>query len=802
MKRMLINATQPEELRVALVDGQRLYDLDIENRTREQKKANIYKGKITRVEPSLEAAFVDYGAERHGFLPLKEISQQYYSNKRSDNDNKSRIKDIISEGMEVIVQVQKEERGNKGAALTTFISLAGRYMVLMPNNPRGGGISRRIEGEDRSNLRDVLAQIDVPSGMSVIVRTAGIGRTSEELQWDLDYLLNTWRLITTAADDGPAPNFLFQETNLIIRAIRDYLRQDISEVIVDNQETFNLATTFIQQVMPNYGSKVSLYRGDSSLFSHYQIENQIETAFQREVKLISGGSIVIDITEALVAIDINSAKATKGSDIEETALQTNLEAADEIARQIRLRDIGGLIVIDFIDMQSAQSRRQVEKQINDALTIDRARVQVGRISRFGLLEMSRQRLRPSLGETTFKMCPRCSGRGTIQTTKSISLSILRLVEEEAQKNSSSEIRALAPVKVATYLLNEKRKAISAIELRNSTRILILPKADMVTPHFEVQRIRDDHNEVAKTSYKIVIDSEDTSTKNEKAQSTATKTAAQPAVKQVTPTQPVPVIEASKTPGIFSRFRSMPSIVTSLFTAKKSTKITKSLDKPNRNKNAKRAAKSDNQSHSARKNRNSDQNKRNTRIEDSKNSRRRDRNRRQQRNQDNEQQPNRRKSKTTREGVASNDSRPAKRPANWEPRQQTRKKKPQTTHTGGSTASNELAAIEKPRTPTKSEIKIEQPTDLNRPTSKEKVDFVQAEQESKVTGKIIDKQKTSSIRAKNDPRSNPKIAKETVIITESAALVTESAPLDTSKPAAIKHNPRDLTRPINDPRLEK
>src|SRR5690554_3481537 len=507
MKRMLINATQPEELRVALVDGQWLYDLDIENRNREQKKANIYKGRITRVEPSLEAAFVEYGAERHGFLPLKEISREYFSKSSGDGDNRVKIKDVVKEGTEVIVQVDKEERGNKGAALTTFISLAGRYLVLMPNNPRAGGISRRIDGEDRAELREALSHIDIPSGMGVIIRTAGVGRSAEELQWDLNYLLQLWESIDKGAQSSKAPTFLFQESNVIIRAIRDYLRQDVGEVIVDSKESFDLAAGFISQVMPNFGSRVKLYTDDIPLFNRYQIEGQIETAFQREVKLPSGGSIVIDVTEALVSIDINSSRATKGGDIEETATQTNLEAADEIARQLRLRDIGGLVVIDFIDMQSSRNQREVENRIRDALAMDRARVQIGRISRFGLLEMSRQRLRPSLGEVHAKVCPRCNGQGTIRGTRSLALSILRLVEEEAQKERSAEIRAIAPTSVATYLLNEKRKTIFSIEQRNNTRVVVVPNAEMTTPHFEVQRLRDDDEGTLETSYKIVASDE-------------------------------------------------------------------------------------------------------------------------------------------------------------------------------------------------------------------------------------------------------------------------------------------------------
>ncbi len=555
MKRMLINATQPEELRVALVDGQWLYDLDIENRNREQKKANIYKGKITRVEPSLEAAFVDYGADRHGFLPLKEISREYFTKAPNEVEGRIKIKEVVKEGTEVIVQVDKEERGNKGAALTTFVSLAGRYLVLMPNNPRAGGISRRIEGEDRAQLKEALSGVEIPSGMGIIIRTAGVGRSAEELQWDLNYLLQLWDSIDKAAKSAPAPNFLFQESNVIIRAIRDYLRQDVGEVMVDNKEAYDLANGFIQQVMPNFGSKVKLYEDDIPLFNRYQIESQIETAFQREVKLPSGGSIVIDVTEALVSIDINSSRATKGGDIEETALQTNLEAADEIARQLRLRDMGGLIVIDFIDMQPARNQREVENRMRDALNMDRARVQVGRISRFGLLEMSRQRLRPSLGEVHAKVCPRCNGQGTIRSTRSLALSILRLVEEEAQKERSAEIRAIAPMSVATYLLNEKRKTISNIEQRNNTRVVVVPNADMMTPHFEVQRLRDDDEGTLETSYKIVATADEHSEEETDVQAKSIALP-QPAVQPAAPTQaptPPPAPPAPKAPGLWERF---------------------------------------------------------------------------------------------------------------------------------------------------------------------------------------------------------------------------------------------------------
>ncbi|MBO6751723.1 MULTISPECIES: ribonuclease E [Spongiibacter] len=546
MKRMLINATQPEELRVALVDGQRLYDLDIENRTRVQKKANVYKGKITRVEPSLEAAFVDFGAERHGFLPLKEISKEYFYQHPSDVSGRAKIKDLVKEGTEVIVQVEKEERGNKGAALTTFISLAGRYMVLMPNNPRAGGISRRIEGEERAALRDALNSINIPESMGVIVRTAGIGRSSEELQWDLDYLLHLWSAIQQAAEERKAPVLILQESNVIIRAIRDYLRDDIDQVLIDSEESYNEAMHFVEQVMPHFKNKVRLYQDQVPLFNRYQIESQIESAFQREVQLPSGGSIVIDPTEALVSIDINSARATKGGDIEETALQTNLEAADEIARQLRLRDIGGLIVVDFIDMMAAKNQREVENRVREAMSSDRARVQTGRISRFGLLEMSRQRLRPSLGETSAKVCPRCSGQGTIRDTKSLALSILRLVEEEANKEKSAEIRAVVPVNVGSYLLNEKRTAIYAIEQRSNVRVVVIPAPHLDTPHFEVVRLRESDIEGdAEISYKIAAEVEAAEEELSKIEDTP---AAAPAavVRTLAPKTPAPAPTAAST----------------------------------------------------------------------------------------------------------------------------------------------------------------------------------------------------------------------------------------------------------------
>jgi len=489
MKRMLINATQPEELRVATVDGQLLYNLDIESPGREQKKANIYKGVITRVEPSLEAAFVDYGAERHGFLPLKEIARSYFEPDSVKPGSRVSIKESVREGREVVVQIDKEERGNKGAALTTFISLAGRYLVLMPNNPRAGGVSRRIEGQDRTELRDAMSQLQLPEDMGMIVRTAGVGKNVEELQWDLDYLLQLWQAIVSSGGSRKAPFLIYQESDVIIRSIRDYLRADIGEIVIDDRTVYERAENFIRQVMPQNLKKLRLYQDEVPLFTRYQIETQIESAFQREVRLPSGGSIVIDHTEALTSIDINSARATKGADIEETALNTNLEAADEIARQLRLRDLGGLFVIDFIDMGPPKNQRAVEDRLREALKQDRARVQVARISRFGLLEMSRQRLRPSLGESSQQICPRCKGQGTIRGVESLALSILRILEEEAMKESTQRLQAQLPVSVATFLLNEKRRAILDIEQRQEVEILLIPNEHIQTPEYRIERIR-------------------------------------------------------------------------------------------------------------------------------------------------------------------------------------------------------------------------------------------------------------------------------------------------------------------------
>lgn len=501
MKRMLINATQSEELRVALVDGQQLYDLDIESPGHEQKKANIYKGKITRVEPSLEAAFVDYGAERHGFLPLKEIAREYFP-KGYSFQGRPNIKEVIKEGQEVVIQIDKEERGNKGAALTTFISLAGSYLVLMPNNPRAGGISRRIEGDERTELKAALSELEVPHGMGLIVRTAGVGKDSAELAWDLKVLEHHWAAITEAAEGRTAPFLIHQESNVIVRAIRDYLRRDVGEVLIDHPRIFEEAKQHVSLVRPDFVDRIKRYDAEVPLFTHYQIETQIESAFQREVRLPSGGSIVIDPTEALTSIDINSARATKGSDIEETALNTNLEAADEVARQLRLRDLGGLVVIDFIDMTPVRHQREVENRMRDAVHLDRARVQLGRISRFGLMEMSRQRLRPSLEESAAHLCPRCHGQGTIRGTESLALSILRLMEEEAIKENTSQIEATVPVDVAAFLLNEKRKAIRITEQRHNVEVYVIPDPNMTTPDYRVVRHRKD-DQISESSYKLL-----------------------------------------------------------------------------------------------------------------------------------------------------------------------------------------------------------------------------------------------------------------------------------------------------------
>lgn len=494
MKRILINATHEEELRVAMVDGQRLFDLDIDVPSREQKKGNIYKGKITRVEPSLEAVFVDYGSERQGFLPLKEIDKSYFKprkpKKEGESSGRINVQDVLSVGQELVIQIEKEERGNKGAALTTMISLAGRYLVLMPNSPRAGGISRRIEGDERAELQQALRSLEVPEGMGMIVRTAGVGKQPEELQWDLEYLVQLWTAIDKAIQERKAPFLVYQESNIIIRALRDYLRKDIGEILVDSPEVYQTGYDFMRMVMPHDLGKFKLYQDKVPLFTRYQIESQIETAFRHEVRLPSGGALVIDPTEALISIDVNSARANKGGDIEETAFNTNLEAAEEIARQLRLRDLGGLVVIDFIDMGPSRHQREVENRLREHLKVDRARVQVGRISRFGLLEMSRQRLRPSLGDAHEETCPRCSGLGHVRGVESLGLAVLRLVEEEATREQIAQLIVQLPISVATFMLNEKRVQLAAIEHRHDVKLLLIPNPHMETPHYDIERIKE------------------------------------------------------------------------------------------------------------------------------------------------------------------------------------------------------------------------------------------------------------------------------------------------------------------------
>jgi ribonuclease E len=536
---MLVNATQQEELRLAMVDGQILYDLDIETPSREQKKGNIYKGRITRLERSLEAAFVDYGASRHGFLPLKEVSRSYF---RTNADSGSRIdiREVLKEGQEVVVQVEKEERGNKGAALTTFISLAGRFLVLMPNNPRAGGVSRRIEAEDRAEMREILSNLEVPEGMGLIVRTAGVGRSQEELDWDLRYLLSLWKSIEEAVEDRPPSFLVYQDSNLMIRALRDHFNADIGEILIDDAAVYEDARQFVDQVMPTQARRVKLYEDEVPLFTRFQIESQIESAFAHAVSLPSGGSIVIDPTEALVSIDINSARATKGDDIEATALNTNLEAADEIARQLRLRDIGGLIVIDFIDMGPSRNQREVETRLRDAVKKDRARIQIGRISRFGLLEMSRQRLRPSLEESSNITCPRCNGQGVIRDVESLSLAVLRLIGEEARKDKTAQVVAQLPVEVGTYLLNEKRDWIANIEARNEVRVVVVPSPSLETPNYAIRRVREDEVDLpenAAASFRMAPPPAEEEPKISSAPPAQTET---PAVQNVVPSQPAPV----------------------------------------------------------------------------------------------------------------------------------------------------------------------------------------------------------------------------------------------------------------------
>src|SRR5213595_1775649 len=550
MKRMLFNATQAEELRVAIVDGQKLIDLDIESAGKEQRKSNIYKGLITRVEPSLEAVFVDYGAERHGFLPFKEIAKQYMVNSDGGEFGRSKMATQLKSGSELIVQVDKDERGSKGAALTTYISLAGRYLVLMPNNPRGGGVSRRIEGEDRAELREVMDQLQVPEGMSLIARTAGIGRSAEELQWDLNYLLQLWHAIEKAAEEEKAPILIYLESSLVVRAIRDLFQPEIGEILIDTEPIYEQALSFMSTVMPANVNKVKLYRDDVPLFSRFQIEHQIESAYRRDVTLPSGGAIVIDHTEAMVAIDVNSARATRGGDIEETAYRTNLEAAEEVARQLRLRDLGGLIVIDFIDMESQRNQRDVENRLRDALKFDRARVQIGKISRFGLMEMSRQRLQPSLEETAHISCTRCSGTGFIRGTESTALHVLRILQEEAMKENTGAVHAQVPVDVSSFLLNEKRAEIQKLEARLKVNIVLVPNPHLETPHYKVQRLRHEElNEMehVPSSYELVERPEEPKAPGEEAEPKRERQVA--VVQGITPDQPAPMPQARPQPAV-------------------------------------------------------------------------------------------------------------------------------------------------------------------------------------------------------------------------------------------------------------
>ncbi len=541
MKRMLINATQAEERRLAIVDGQKLLDYEIEIEGREQRKGNIYKAVVTRVEPSLEACFVDYGEERHGFLPFKEISKQYFSNNVSASQ--ARIQDVIREGQELLIQVEKEERGNKGAALTTFVSLAGRYVVLMPNNPRGGGVSRRIEGDDRAELKEAMDQLEYPNGMSIIARTAGIGRSAPELQWDLNYLLKLWTAIDGEAKGGKGAFLIYQESSLVIRAIRDYFNNDIGDILIDTDDIYDQAQQFMAHVMPEHAARVKRYRDDTPLFSRFQIEHQIESAYARTVTLPSGGAIVIDHTEALVSVDVNSARAIKGGDIEETATRTNLEAADEVARQMRLRDLGGLIVIDFIDMDESKNRREVENRLRDALRQDRARVQFGTISKFGLMEMSRQRLRPALSEGASIPCPRCGGSGHVRDTESSALQILRIIQEESMKENTAAVHAQVPVEVASFLLNEKRPEIAKIELKQRTHVLLIPNKGLETPNYKLERLKHDDPRLdsIQASYKMAEEIEDPTAVTRRSQEPTNRQT--PVIKGVLPDMPAPAAEA-------------------------------------------------------------------------------------------------------------------------------------------------------------------------------------------------------------------------------------------------------------------
>lgn len=860
MRRMLINATQPEEIRVALVDGQKLYDLDIENRAREQKLANIYKGRITRIEPSLEACFVDYGAERHGFLPIKEVSSQYFTGEKKGR-GRPKISEVLKEGTEVIVQVEKEERGNKGAALTTFISLAGRYMVLMPNKPGSGGISRRIEGAERDQLRSAMKELEIPKGMGIIVRTEGAGRSGEELQWDLNYLLNVWESIDKEAKNCKAPHFLFQESNIILRAVRDYLKPNIGEVYVDHLESYQLASAWIQQVMPEYKSKVKYYDDELPLFNRFQIEGQIETAFEREVKLPSGGSIVIDVTEALVSIDINSSRATRGGDIEETALKTNMEAAEEIARQLRLRDIGGLIVIDFIDMTPQKNRTAVEDCMRRSLELDRARLQIAKISNFGLMEMSRQRLRPSLEETVFEVCPRCQGQGTIRGVRSLALSILRLIEEEAQKEFTSEVHSFVPLEVASFLLNEKRPALHALEKRQSNvRILVVARPDLETPHFHIRRIRPQDGEEQNFSFR-------TEPNEPIGKDLATPTVGdlppppEPAVKALAPTaapkhKPAKPKKAEKKdaePGLVAKLLAG---IKALFSGEPEKEEKKgkgnnrnrrsrsgsdnrrggsgNRSRNNRNQRNENSSREDSNRDSGRKpSRNKDSSKESenengeNRAPRSRNNRRR-RGRGGNRSGGGENQQNRNQvsagseSATDNQDMLTRDDRPQERQRS---RSGQRDDRPQRKRTREDVKELDIVS-EQPESQNQdqqqkavSETKNPAPTKAPEPTaeattaeqtpapekttekkpkaaSRPRKSSLKVEQTEKVEpAKVVERPVYT--RPANDPRVNP-----TTVSVEIETLHPQlafSGMLDTARPAAVTHTPRDIQRPANDPR---
>lgn len=781
MKRMLINATQQEELRVALVDGQRLYDLDIESPGHEQKKANIYKGKITRIEPSLEAAFVDYGAERHGFLPLKEIAREYFPANYNAH-GRPNIKDVLREGQEVIVQIDKEERGNKGAALTTFISLAGSYLVLMPNNPRAGGISRRIEGDDRTELKEALASLELPDGMGLIVRTAGVGKSAEALQWDLSFRLKHWEAIQKAAESRPAPFLIHQESNVIVRAFRDYLRQDIGEILIDNPKVLELARQHIAALgRPDFSSKIKLYTGEIPLFSHYQIESQIESAFQREVRLPSGGSIVIDSTEALTAIDINSARATRGGDIEETAFNTNLEAADEIARQLRLRDLGGLIVIDFIDMTPVRHQRAVENRLREAVRQDRARIQISHISRFGLLEMSRQRLSPSLGESSHHVCPRCSGTGTVRDNESLSLSILRLIEEEALKENTQEVHAIVPVPIASYLLNEKRTAVNAIETRqDGVRCVIVPNDQMETPHYSVLRVRKGE-ETPTLSYMLpklheeamALPSEEEFAERKRPEQPALATFAMPEVPPApTPAEPPVKAAAPKAavapaapaePGLLSRFF---GALKSLFSGSEEVKpaeqpAPKAAEKPERQQDRRKRQ----NNRRDRNDRNERRDNRDNRGERSENGENRDENRRNRRNaqQNAENRDNRQQSTDVADKAKSGDE-----------QQQPRRERNRRRSDDKRQAQQEVKALnldeqQTPETEQEERVRQAQPRRKQRQLNQKVRYHDQASEVAEVETATTEENVVASVAAQTAP------AQSTELVKVPLPVVTEAAP---------------------------